>query len=100
MLGFPHRSILTTRTAPISSRSRGSRRCRIVATDALSTMFRRRNKGTVRMDFKGGTPNTMNFTSRMGIKVLVVVVVVVVAFGAGGIVAERHLAASPSPVNS
>jgi RND family efflux transporter MFP subunit len=33
----------------------------------------------------------------MGIKVLVVVVV---AFGAGGIVAERHLAASPSPVNS
>jgi len=38
----------------------------------------------------------MNFTSRMGIKVLVVVV----AFGAGGIVAERHLAASPSPVNS
>jgi RND family efflux transporter MFP subunit len=39
----------------------------------------------------------MNFTSRMGIKVLVVVVV---AFGAGGIVAERHLAASPSPVNS
>ena len=49
------------------------------------------------MDFKGGTPNTMNFTSRMGIKVLVAVVV---AFGAGGIVAERHLAASPSPVNS
>jgi hypothetical protein len=33
------------------------------------------------MDFKGGTPNTMNFTSRMGIKVLVAVVV---AFGAGG----------------
>jgi RND family efflux transporter MFP subunit len=50
------------------------------------------------MDFKGGTRNTMNFTSRMGIKVLVVVVVV--AFGAGGIVAERHLAASPSPVKS
>src|SRR6266516_2752706 len=40
----------------------------------------------------------MNFTSRTGIKVLVVVVVV--ALGAGGIVAERHLAASPSPVNS
>jgi RND family efflux transporter MFP subunit len=39
----------------------------------------------------------MNFTSRTGIKVLVVVVVVL---GAGGIVAERHLAASPSPVNS
>jgi RND family efflux transporter MFP subunit len=39
----------------------------------------------------------MNFTSRTGIKVLVVVVV---ALGAGGIVAERHLAASPSPVNS
>jgi RND family efflux transporter MFP subunit len=41
----------------------------------------------------------MNFTSRTDIKVLVVVVVVV-ALGAGGIVAERHLAASPSPVNS
>jgi RND family efflux transporter MFP subunit len=39
----------------------------------------------------------MNFTSRMGITVLVVVVV---AFGAGGIVAGRPLAASPSPVNS
>src|SRR3981189_1454298 len=38
----------------------------------------------------------MSFTSRTGIKVLVVVVGV----GAGGIVAERHLAASPSPVNS
>jgi RND family efflux transporter MFP subunit len=38
----------------------------------------------------------MNFTSRMGITVLVVVV----AFGAGGIVAGRPLAASPSPVNS
>src|SRR3954447_13509465 len=37
----------------------------------------------------------MNFTSRTGIKVLVVV-----GLGAGGIVAERHLAASPSPVNS
>jgi RND family efflux transporter MFP subunit len=41
----------------------------------------------------------MNFASRTGIKVLVVVVVVV-ALGVGGIVAERHLAASPSPVNS
>jgi RND family efflux transporter MFP subunit len=40
----------------------------------------------------------MSFASRTGIKVLVVVVVV--ALGAGGIVAERHLAASPSPVNS
>ncbi len=39
----------------------------------------------------------MNFTSRTGIKVLVVAAV---ALGAGGIVAERHLAASPSPVNS
>jgi RND family efflux transporter MFP subunit len=39
----------------------------------------------------------MNFATRTGIKVLVVVVV---ALGAGGIVAERHLAASPSPVNS
>src|SRR4030081_1132430 len=38
----------------------------------------------------------MNVTSRTGIKVLVVVVSV----GAGGIVAERHLAASPAPVNS
>jgi RND family efflux transporter MFP subunit len=38
----------------------------------------------------------MNFTSRTGIKVLVVVV----AVGAVAIVAERHLAASPSPVNS
>src|SRR3981189_3387034 len=38
----------------------------------------------------------MKFTNRMGIKVLVVVIGV----GAGGIVAERHLAASPSPVNS
>src|SRR3982074_1530936 len=38
----------------------------------------------------------MNLTSRTGIKVLVVVV----GLGAGGIVAERHLAASPSPVNS
>src|SRR5216684_8153174 len=38
----------------------------------------------------------MNFTSQTGIKVLVVAVVV----GAAGIVAEQHLAASPSPVNS
>jgi RND family efflux transporter MFP subunit len=38
----------------------------------------------------------MNFTSRTGIHVLLVVV----GLGAGGIVAERHLAASPSPVNS
>ena len=38
----------------------------------------------------------MNFTIRTGIKVLVVVVGV----GAAGIVAERQLAASPSPVNS
>src|SRR5258705_11332897 len=38
----------------------------------------------------------MNFTSRTGIKILVVVV----GLGAGGLVAERHLAASPSPVNS
>src|SRR5467141_1442211 len=37
----------------------------------------------------------MNFTSRTGIKVLVVAVGV----GAAGIVAEQHLAASPSPVN-
>jgi RND family efflux transporter MFP subunit len=40
----------------------------------------------------------MKFTNRTGIKVLVVVVVVV-GLGAGGIVAERHLAAAPSPVN-
>ena len=38
----------------------------------------------------------MNFTSRTGIKVLVVVV----AVGAAAVVAGRHLAASPSPVNS
>src|SRR6202158_4500128 len=38
----------------------------------------------------------MNFTSRTGIKVLIVVVCV----GAAGIVADWHLAASPSPVNS
>jgi multidrug efflux pump subunit AcrA (membrane-fusion protein) len=38
----------------------------------------------------------MNFTSRTGIKVLVVVV----SLSAGGMVAERHLAASPSQVNS
>src|SRR5258707_4896910 len=37
----------------------------------------------------------MNFTIRTGIKVLVVVV----AVGAAGIIAGRHLAASPSPVN-
>src|SRR5258705_3198576 len=40
----------------------------------------------------------MNFTSRTRIKVWVVVVMV--GLGAGGIVAERHLAASPLPVNS
>src|SRR5258707_4649891 len=39
----------------------------------------------------------MNFTSRTGIKVLVVAAV---AVGAGGIVAERHVVPSPSPVNS
>jgi RND family efflux transporter MFP subunit len=39
----------------------------------------------------------MNFTNRTGIKVLVVVMV---GLGAGGIVAGRHLAAAPSPVNS
>src|ERR1700730_8952234 len=39
----------------------------------------------------------MNYTSRTGIKV---VLVVVVGVSAGGIVAERHLVASPSPVNS
>src|SRR6476620_822421 len=38
----------------------------------------------------------MNFTSRAGINVLVVVFGV----GASGLVAERHLVASPSPVNS
>src|SRR5882672_11650029 len=38
----------------------------------------------------------MSFTSRTGIKVLVVVV----GLGAAGIAAERHLAALPSPVNS
>src|SRR5882724_8743435 len=38
----------------------------------------------------------MNFTSRTAIQVLVVVIGV----GAGGFVAERRLAASPSPANS
>ncbi len=38
----------------------------------------------------------MNFTNRTGIKVIVVVV----GLGAGGIVAERHLGASPTPANS
>src|ERR1700716_4573930 len=38
----------------------------------------------------------MKFTNRMGIKVLVVVAGV----GAAGMVADWHLAASPSPVNS
>jgi len=37
----------------------------------------------------------MNFTSRTGIKVLVVV-----GLGAGAIIAERHLAASPPPAKS
>ena len=40
----------------------------------------------------------INIPSRTAIKVLVVVLVVGLA--AGGIVAEQHLAASPSPVNS
>src|SRR5260221_11717240 len=39
----------------------------------------------------------LNCRSRTGIKVLVVAAV---ALGGGGIVAERHLGASPSPVNS
>src|SRR5260221_10287289 len=38
----------------------------------------------------------MNFTNRTGITVLLVAV----GLGAGGIVANWHLAASPSPVNS
>jgi RND family efflux transporter MFP subunit len=42
----------------------------------------------------------MAFTSRTGVKVLVAVVAVVVGLGAAEMVAERHLAASPSPVNS
>jgi RND family efflux transporter MFP subunit len=40
----------------------------------------------------------VNFTSRTGTKVLAAVVMI--GLTAGGIVAERHLAASPSPVNS
>src|SRR6266851_992947 len=94
MPGFPRRSILTTRIVAISSRSRGSDRCRIVATDAINTMLTRRNRRTAGADLK--RRNTMSFTSRTGIKVLIVVASV----GAAGIVAERHLAASPSPVNS
>jgi RND family efflux transporter MFP subunit len=41
--------------------------------------------------------NIMNFNSRTGIKILVVVMV---CLGAGAIVAERHLAASPSPAKA
>jgi RND family efflux transporter MFP subunit len=41
--------------------------------------------------------NIMNFISRTGIKILVVVMV---CLGAGAIVAERHLAASPSPAKA
>src|SRR6266852_2328224 len=90
---FLHRSILTIRIAAISSRRRGQGRCRIVATDALSTLRTRPNKRTARRILKA---EQMNFTSRTGIKVLVVVVGV----SAAGIAAERHLVASPSPVNS
>jgi multidrug efflux pump subunit AcrA (membrane-fusion protein) len=39
----------------------------------------------------------MSFTSRMGIRILVGVTV---GLGAGAIVAERHLAASPAPAKS
>src|ERR1700687_1621962 len=49
---FPRRSILTTRIAAISSRSRGSGRCRIGATDALNTMLTRRNKRSARRILK------------------------------------------------
>src|SRR6266542_5969236 len=38
----------------------------------------------------------MNFTNRTGIKIMVVVA----GLGVAGIVAERHLAASPAPANS
>src|SRR5260370_6605303 len=42
----------------------------------------------------------MNFTSRTSLKVLVVVIGIGAGgIGAGSIVAVRHLAASPSPVN-
>src|ERR1700722_2655380 len=41
---FPPRSILMTRIAAISSRSRGSARYRNVATDSLNTMLGQRNR--------------------------------------------------------
>jgi len=40
--------------SPVSRQARGSRRCRIVATNALSAMLRRWIKPTARTDFKGG----------------------------------------------
>src|SRR6201991_2272428 len=89
MASLPRRSILTTRIAAISSRSRGSGRYRIVAR----AMLTRRNERTERRILKA---EQMNFTSRMGTKVLVFAV----GAGVAGIIADQRLAASPPPVSS
>src|ERR1700738_2592017 len=46
MPGFPRRSILTTRTASISSRSRGSRRGRVMAHARNAMTTRLNERGT------------------------------------------------------
>src|SRR5258708_9275628 len=61
----------------------------MLATDAPNSMLGRRNKRNSQTE----KADTMHFTSRTGIKVLLVAVGV----GAVGIVADWHLAASPSP---
>src|SRR5258708_29760064 len=61
----------------------------MLATDAPNSMLGRRNKRNSQTE----KADTMHFTSRTGIKVLLVAVGV----GAVGIVADSHLAASPSP---
>jgi len=57
-------------------------------TDARSAVTTRLNERGAKTDIK---VDVMNFTSRIGIKVLVVVMV---CLGAGDVAAERHLAAS------
>src|SRR5258706_3782886 len=85
---LPLHSILTTRTAAISSQPRGSSRCPLPVMDARTAMTMRRNEGTAD---KG--PNMMDFTRRWGIKALVGLAV---AVSAGGVVAERSVAVSPA----
>src|ERR1700730_11084209 len=91
---FPRRSILMTRIAGISNRSRGSGRCRMVATDAPNSMLGQRNKRISQNGIQ--RRSTMHFTNGTGITVLVIVG----GAGAAGIVADWHLSASPSPANS